>query len=438
MIASISGIRGILNKDVSLADFARFASNFARLVGSDEFLVARDTRSTGDAIRKAVVGALLSHGAEVVDCGVISTPALFRESLVRMKPAIMVTASHNEPEFNGLKFIKDGLGADEEMMHAIVSTEVPKEGFRAGRVRRQIKTTYNDDLVRRFGEGSFGGVRVALDLGGGTAINHAVQVLRRLGCDVVATNDSQGVFNRAIDPVKDELTLLRKMTSKNGCDVGLGFDCDGDRLVIVDCRGRKRTGDYMLTLAISRLLQEADRRDVVVSVDTTVAVDEVVSKLGGDVYRSKVGEANVVEMMRSKNVEIGGEGSSGGLIDGSFNYCRDSMLAALLIIKGLEEKGRRFYDSVKSYHQVRGSLPMLRKNSASVVSKLAKKYGRADVTDGIKLVLSKNSWVLIRPSNTEDVVRVSAEAESEERATRILKEYSEELRELSGLRAGRA
>ena len=110
MIASLSGIRGILNADLSLADVSRFAANFAREGGSKEFLLARDSRSTGPAISRAVSAAIVATGGKVLDYGIISTPALFRESRKKRLPAVMVTASHNEPQFNGLKFVADGAG----------------------------------------------------------------------------------------------------------------------------------------------------------------------------------------------------------------------------------------------------------------------------------------------------------------------------------------
>jgi phosphomannomutase len=433
MIGSISGVRGILNVDITLQELQRFTSRFAERTKSDSFLVGRDTRSTGEAITKALLASLLARGGDVTDLGVVSTPALFRESRVSGSPAIMVTASHNEPQFNGLKFIEAGYGADEATMGAVLSPKrLVGRSFGVGKLRHRSPTNYNDSLVERFGEGSLTGTRVALDLGGGAAIPHAVPVLRRLGCEVIAINDSCGIFNRTIDPTRDDLTALRRMTKERGCAIGLGFDCDGDRLVVVDDRGRKRTGDHMLTLAMSRVLIGSQSKDVVVSVDTTIAIDDVVRRAGGRVFRSKVGEANVVKMMQEKDVEIGGEGSSGGLIDGSFNYCRDSMLAALLIIRALKESGPRFYDSVASYHQVRGALPMPRKKIAKVMTKLTKNHSDADTTDGVKIKLGRNSWVLVRPSNTEDVVRVSAEAESEEKAAEIEESHLRELEGLSG------
>ena len=433
MIASLSGIRGILNRDLDLADVSRFAVNFGKATGSKVFLLARDPRNTGPTICKAVTAGLASLGATVHDYGIISTPALFRESRKSGLPAVMVTASHNEPEFNGLKFLVEGAGVNEEMFAQIIGGEGTRSTpFELGAVKKENRTAYAGDLVDRFGTGSCEGVRVAVDLGGGAAITHAVPLLGQLGCEVTSMNDSYGVFDRKVDPVADELGLLRKTVRQKGCDVGLGFDGDGDRLVIVDSSGRKRTGDFMLTLALSEMLAETGEKKVVVSVDTTQAVDDVAKGAGAEVFRSKVGEANVVGQMKEQGARLGGEGSSGGLIDGSFNYCRDSMLAALSIIRALKREGRSFYESVPVYQQERVAFTIPKAKALKGIKKLAARYKGADLTDGLKIGLPDRSWVLIRPSGTEDLVRVSAEAPSSEKANQLTKSFAKKLRELSG------
>ncbi len=432
MIASLSGIRGILNVDLTLEDVAHFAGNFVRKAGSGEVLIARDTRSTGPAISAAVAAAAMSKGVKVLDYGVISTPALFRESRVSGRPAVMVTASHNEPEFNGLKFILDGKGITKRMFDAVTGPDAEQpEGFGAGTIRRALKPIYVGDLVQRFGTSSCEGVKVALDLGGGAAISHATKLLRKLGCEVCSVNDAAGVFSRRVDPVADELTVLRRLVRERGCDIGLGFDCDGDRLVIVDAAGRKRNGDFMLTFAVSELLEETGETKVVVSLDTTQAIDDIVGRAGGHVFRSKVGEANVVGAMGETGSRLGGEGSSGGLIDGEFNYCRDSMLAAIVIIRALRRKGRKAYESVPFYHQQRVAVSVSKPKAQKAFRSLAAKYDDADTTDGIKIRLSRHSWVLMRVSGTEDLVRVSAEAETAREAHRSAKTFAARLVELS-------
>ncbi len=428
----MSGIRGILNVNLTLEDVARLAGNFARTAGSNEILIARDTRGTGPAISKAVAAAAMSRGIRVLDYGVISTPALFRESRVSGRPAVMVTASHNEPEFNGLKFISEGKGITKKVFDAVTGHDAwQPEGFGAGTIRRALRPTYVADLIQRFGTGSCEGVRVALDLGGGAAISHALKLLGKLGCEVCSINDAAGVFSRRVDPVADDLTTLRRLVRQRGCDIGLGFDCDGDRLVIVDAAGRKRNGDFMLTFAVSELLEETGETRVVVSQDTTQAIDDIVGRAGGQVFRSKVGEANVVGVMGETGARLGGEGSSGGLIDGEFNYCRDSMLAAIVIIRALRRKGRRAYEFVPVYHQERVAVSVSKSKAQKAFRSLAVRYDEADTMDGIKIRLSRRSWVLMRASGTEDLVRVSAEAETAREALRNAKTFAARLLELS-------
>jgi phosphomannomutase len=343
-----------------------------------------------------------------------------------------VTASHNEPEFNGLKFISGGKGITKQAFDVVTGPAAGRtEGFAAGSVKRALRPVYVEDLIQRFGVGSCAGVRVALDLGGGAAVSHAPKLFRILGCDVDSVNDAAGVFSRKIDPVADELTGLRSLVRERGCDVGLGFDCDGDRLVIVDAAGQKRSGDFMLTFAISELLEETHETRVVVSMDTTQAIDDVVTKAGGHVFRSKVGEANVVGVMGEVGARLGGEGSSGGLIDGEFNHCRDSMLAAITIIRALRRRGRRAYESVPIYRQERLAVSVPKSKAQRAFRTLAAKQEDVDTTDGVKIRLSRRSWVLMRASGTEDIVRVSAEAETTREALRNAKTFAAKLVELS-------
>jgi phosphomannomutase len=180
----------------------------------------------------------------------------------------------------------------------------------------------------------------------------------------------------------------------------------------------------MLTLAMREALQAMSQKDVVVSVDTTQAVDDVVREAGGRVFRAKVGEGNVVGLMAQNGVRLGGEGSSAGLIDSNFNNCRDSLVAAALIVRALKKKGTKVYGQVKSYHIAREKLAMPRKNGLAAVKKLQRDNPEADALDGLKIKTSGSSWVLIRVSNTEDGVRVSAEAQSMKDAEQLAHSYA--------------
>ncbi|MGD0636487.1 MAG: hypothetical protein ABSA72_00410 [Nitrososphaerales archaeon] len=422
-VATISGIRGIYNRDLLPSNIVAYARSFSSLVAAPEVLIGRDTRSTGDVMGRLVEGALLDSGKSVIDYGVISTPALFRESRVRERAAVMITASHNEPEWNGMKFVLNGRVVGQAEFDRILKPLRDRSHRSGGSVRAGPRPSYDGELVRMAGEGSCEGVKVAVDLNGGAAIAHAPGILRALGCDLSVIGGTPGVFSRRIDPTNDELELLTKTVRERHCDVGFAFDCDGDRLVLVDGGGAKRTGDYMLTLAIKEILPGLKDRSVVVSTDTTQAIDDVVSELGGRTYRSKVGEANVISGMSEHHAEIGGEGSSGGLIDGRFNLCRDSMLAAITIVGAIKKKGPRVLDQVPSYHQARLKLEMERKKALASIKRLQRENPGADLLDGMKINVSKNSWVLIRASGTEDIVRVSAESPSAKEAQQLAESY---------------
>ncbi len=423
-VTSTSGIRGIFNSDLLPSDMAEYARRFVRVVGANEVLIGRDTRATGPVASRAVTSAVLEAGADVVDYGVLSTPAIFRESRRRGRPALIVTSSHNEPEWNGLKFVIDGRGINQDEFDQVLQKAkketkptapgqaIPAEGF-----------SYNSELIEMAGPGSAAGVRVVLDLNGSAAIKHAPEILKGLGCKVSTLGDTMGFFSRAIDPTNDPLEVLCKTVKKEGADVGFAFDCDGDRLALVDNEGKARTGDYMLTLAIKELLQTVPRKDVVVSVDTTQAVDDVVKEAGGQVFRAMVGERNVTGLMAQKGVRFGGEGSSAGVIDASFNNCRDSMIAAAVIVGALKRRGTKIYDQVRSYHIAREKMDFPRKKALHAIKKLQKENPNADMLDGLKIRTSASSWVLVRASNTEDIVRVSAEASSMKEAVRLAHAY---------------
>ncbi len=425
-VASTSGIRGVFNSDLLPEDLAEYTRRFVRLLGAGEFLLGRDTRSTGPTASRMVTGAVLATGADVVDYGVISTPAIFRESRRKDRPAIIVTASHNEPEWNGLKFVVNGRGVNQDEFDKVMGkgTKEKPSPPAPGRLTPSEESSYNGELVELAGEGSAGGVKVVLDLNGSAAIGHAPAILRSLGCKVSTIGDTRGIFSRTIDPTNDPLEVLCKAVKKEGADAGFAFDCDGDRLALVDSQGKARTGDFMLTLAVKEALEKGAGKDVVVSVDTTQAIDEVVKAYGGQVFRSKVGEGNVVGLMAQKAVRLGGEGSSGGLIDASFNNCRDSMVAAAFIVGALKRKGTKVYDQVRSYHIARDKMAMPRKKALEAVKKLQRENPAADSLDGLKIKTSGSSWVLIRVSNTEDVVRVSAEAPGVREAEQLAHSYA--------------
>jgi phosphomannomutase len=430
-ILSVSGIRGVFNEDLPASDLLKYVRSFAKQSNSGEFLLARDTRPTGEALRRLVASAILRDGANVVDYGVISTPALFRESRKSGMPAVMITASHNPPSWNGLKFIRNGTGIGKKEFESLVQTKIlPPRKIVSGRIRKST-ATYEADVLRTQSYASGSGIRVVLDLGGGAAIMHAPTILRSIGCTVHTISDTPSIFARTIDPTADPLGTLSKIVRETSADIGFAFDCDGDRLVVVDDEGEKRSGDHMLAMALKVTLSERPGSNVAVSVDTSQAVDELVERTGGKVFRTPVGEANVLEGMIANGARFGGEGSSGGFIDSEFNNCRDSMVAATALIRGLKRWGEKLYSQPRAYHQTRLRLEIPRSKGVGIVKKLVKESPDAETLDGVKVRISRDAWVLVRSSGTEDIVRISVEARSKKEADEIVQIYVKKVRRLS-------
>jgi len=231
---------------------------------------------------------------------------------------------------------------------------------------------------------------------------------------------------RGPDPTSDNLSEL--VVASNKKDIGFAFDLDGDRLVVVR-NGKKQTPDVTLGLGVAKSL-ELGYKEFVLSIDTSVSVEKFIKEKGGTVQRSKVGEANVIDLMLKNNAQAGGEGSSGGFILPEFNYCREGILTSGLIASMLgTSKFDETLNYMESYSQIRDKTPIDAdfhdKVIEEVKSKFSKDYSETITLDGIKGIIDDDSWVLIRKSNTEDIIRVSAESNNEEKCKKIVKDTLE-------------
>jgi len=424
-ILSISGFRGIVGYDLNLMELAKIAKLFGNFIGSGSCAIGRDTRNSSIMVSHVVIAGLLEANCDIFDFGIVSTPALFREvNRRRLEGGLMITASHNPPEWNGIKFIvKGGRGIFEDELNTLFSLNSTQSSSKIG-VYSEASSIYLEELVSYIGKDSCSGLKVSLDLGGGSGSLFIPKLFKEIGCKVLTLNDSPGIFSRTIDPVEDKLNNLSESVVVNGSDVGFAFDCDADRVVIVDEKGRKLPADFTLMLCLNYLMRKTRLREVVVSVDTTIGVEKIVNDLGGKVFYSKVGEANVVMEMMKRGCKVGGEGSSGGLILADFALCRDGALASALISKMIKQEGQ-LSDLIKDlpyYHQIRKKIPCNKEDAERILSILARELSNADTIDGIKFK-HKDFWVLIRPSRTEEILRLSVEAKSKDKAEDIMNDY---------------
>lgn len=431
-ILSVSGFRGIVGDDLRPAKVVSIARAFGGFL-SGGCALARDTRPSSIMVSQAVVSGLMEAGCDVSDLGVLSTPALFREVMKKgLRGGVVITASHNPPEWNGVKFVVKGRGIYEEEMKSMLEKPPPFHPTHMGHYFPDGHCPYADDLSSYAGKDSCPGVKVALDPGGGTGSLFLAKAFRSMGCNTFIVNDTPGVFSRQIDPVADSLKVLTEVVLANGCDVGFAFDCDADRVVMVDEAGKKLSPDFTLLLSANYVMKKRGLKRIVASVDTTLALEEMVKELGGRVFYSKVGEVNVVREMIAKRCAIGGEGSSGGTILSDFVYCRDGALASALITRMIKEQGpiHDLVEDMPFYYQLRKKIPCPRAKGELVVKTLADGISDAILIDGVRFNPSEDSWVLIRPSRTEEVLRVSVEAKSEGGAEAILGFYLGRIEEI--------
>jgi len=401
---SISGVRGIYGKDLTPKNILEFCNNFSTLIKSRKCVIARDTRPTGKIILDNVSAVLMQNGIDVYNLGIAPTPIVFREAK-KYGAGIMVTSSHNPIEWNGLKFILEGRGINEDEL-AIVKTKqvIKKEKFGKETL---IESDYITEAAKIIGNIK-NNPEVVVDLGGGAAKNTVPELLNKIGCTVKIINNDLQHSTRGPDPTTDSLSDLIKNTKK----IGFAFDLDSDRMVMVSDR-KKRSPDLTLGLGVVKAIQLGYKK-FVLSVDSSVGIEKYIVAHGGEVWRSKVGEANVMQQILVNNADAGGEGSSGGFILPEFTMCRDGILTSGLVASMLEQK--EFQNAInifEKYFQSRTKISIPVQYHDKTIERLKEKlrdHYELDLLDGVKMKINSDSWALIRRSNTEDIIRLSLES----------------------------
>lgn len=419
---SISGVRGIYGDELNLKDVIEFCRNFSPLIRTKKCVLGRDTRPSSKILSDVASASLMERGVSVYNLGISPTPVVFRESR-RYGSGVIITSSHNPLEWNGMKFIIDGRGINEsELEQLIKEKQFSKEKIG---IESEINSDYINEAKKLIGDVNRN-PKVALDVGGGAAFDVAPKLLEEIGCTVKKVNGNPGKSTRGPDPTSDKLLDLIKLSQKS--DIAFAFDLDGDRLVVVN-DGKKQAPDVTLGLGVAKAL-EIGYRQFVLSIDTSVAVEKLIKKEGGKVNRSKVGEANVVDLMLKTKSQAGGEGSSAGFILPEFNMCRDGLLTSGLIASML--RTNRFQEVVKfmkGYFQRRTKVSaesrFHKKTIEILFNEMKKKFSEIISVDGIKSIIDEDSWVLVRQSNTEHIIRISIESNNLDKTKTIEKQITE-------------
>ncbi len=380
-------------------------------------IIGCDTRTSSSAMKQAVTSGLLAAGAESFDAGVLPTPTLALAAK-EFDAGVMITASHNPPEYNGIKLLNpDGSAFDSNQQKKI--EEIILDGalpvtswdrFQTGNVYPDAVEKHIENILEDFPQKDK--LRVVLDCGCGAASMITPHLLKRMGCEVIAINCyPSGFFPHGVEPTEANLVELMKVVIESGADLGIAHDGDADRMMVVDNCGGFVGGDKMLVI----LAQEMAAKEVVTTIDASMAIDEA----GFSVIRTSVGD-NYISQALKKGGDFGGE-PSGCWVFPKNSLCPDGIYAAAQVVSiASRYKLSQLIDDITSYPMIRGSvssdgvvLPNLEQKLITAMKPLS-----VNKIDGIKLNL-EDGWLLIRASGTEPKIRVTAEAKTEAQVHRL-------------------
>ncbi len=438
-----NGIREVVGGTLTARVVGEVAGAFAQILGSGPAVVGRDGRTSSPAFARVVAGTLASAGVDVFELGLLPTPAI-QYSVPRLgaQYAIIVTASHNPPEFNGIKGIaSDGLEippeAERAIERAVEEGKAPRASFdRQGRIRP------DGAGVDRYVEGILGqvdrdliarkGLRVVLDCGNGASAVTSPTLLSRLSVRALTLNANvDGLFpGHLSEPTEANLDDLLRTVQSVKPDLGVAHDGDADRAVFVDEGGRFVPGERILALLAREAVREAGGGTVVTPVTSSQAVEEVVGALGGRVHYTRVGSPVVSRAMKEQKAVFGGE-ENGGCLFPRHQLARDGAMTLAKVLEIVARDGRplsKILAELPPFVLVKRKLPCPPGIRQGVLDDLAESLsaspgpGRSVVTlDGVKLV-GPDGWLLVRPSGTEPLFRVFAEAREARRAEALADE----------------
>lgn len=428
-----SGVRGLANVDLTPLLVCKVASAVATHAKAKKAVVARDTRVSGCMLEDALVSGLLSNGTDVMLAGMVPTPVLaYAAKALGADVGFMLTASHNPPQYNGIKVFKADLSYTDEDQDAVEKIVV--EGNFALADWRSLGKTTTIDAAQVYMDMAQKAVtlkrwNVVVDPGCGAAFSVAPQMLKALGCKVTALNaQPDGYFPaRKSEPTAESLHDLAKTVKTLGADIGVAFDGDADRVAFVDEKGVFVNFDRSLAAYGAFALKRSGGGTVVTNVEASMCVETMAEKYGGKVIRTRVGDIYVSEAIKRDGAVFGGE-PCGAWVHPKLHFCPDGPLSAALFLSALEEEGKtvsQFISEVPEYITERVNVACKNEQKYKLVEQLGgalkvefPAYTDFSTVDGARLAL-KNGWLLVRASGTEPLIRLTVEGESPQAAKDI-------------------
>ena len=423
-----SGVRGLANVDLTPQLACEIGLAVAAYAKAKTVVVARDTRVSGSMLQDALVSGLLSSGTDVYLVGVVPTPALAYTTLsMNADAGFMITASHNPPQYNGIKvFRTDSLSYVDTDQEA-VEKNVKEQSFALADWRRLGKTIHlNSGQI--YMNMALKAVKlkkkwhIVVDPGCGATFKVAPDMLKTMGCKVTALNaQPDGHFPaRKSEPTEESLVDLANVVKTLGADAGVAFDGDGDRVAFVDEKGVFVNFDRSLAGYSAYVLKHSGGGAIVTNVEASMCVETMAEKFGGKVVRTKVGDIYVSEAIKQSNAVFGGE-PCGAWVHPKLHYCPDGPLSTALMIKALEEENKslsEFISEVPEYITKRENITCKNEQKYKIVDEIGavlktefSDFTNFSTVDGVRLAL-RRGWLLIRASGTEPLIRLTVEGES--------------------------
>jgi phosphoglucosamine mutase len=423
-----SGVRGIVNEFLTPELALKVGMATASASKAKKALVARDTRVTGPLLEAPLVTGLSACGVNTCKIGVVPTPVLaYLTKTLAADVGFMITASHNPPQYNGIKiFSSDSLSYTDDLQDA-VEKRISEDDFELADWRALGETTVSDETRRYLDMARLAAKpkktwRVVVDPGCGAAFDLAPTVFREVGCEVIALNaNPDGFFPaRSSEPTEESLSGTSKVVEAMDADMGVGFDGDADRVAFIDEKGGFADFDRALAAFSSYVVRKNHGGTVVTTVEASMCVERMVEAAGGKVVRTKVGDVYVSELIQRVGGVFGGE-PCGAWVHPAYHYCPDGPLSAVLFLNALEDVGKsmsEFIGKVPQFLTLREKVKCendLKKPVLTLIEKNVKKaypgFKDFSTVDGVRIAVEEG-WALIRPSGTEPVIRVTVEGES--------------------------
>lgn len=439
-----NGIRGIFGESLTLEFIHDITLAIATFFKKGPILVGYDGRNSSPVIASVVCSALNYCGLDCSLAGLVPTPALeYATKKLQYSGGIMITASHNPPNYNGIKPVaKDGVEVSREDESVIEQIYFEKKW--KTNPKKLGKTNSENKVISVYIDGILSQVdckkirskkfKVVVDTGNGAQAVAAPILCKKLGCKTILINQKiDGNFPaRGSEPTPQNLQTLSKTVLKHKADIGVAFDGDGDRSLFCDSHGTVLSGDKSALLLADYILQKHPNSKLVTCLNSSSVAEQIATKSNSHVVRTRVGSVEVSRKMVDLGALLGYE-ENGGFMYGPHNQVRDGCMTLALLLELLATKGVPLYHQVSLLPQsytTKDKVYCTKKQAIQVISQLKKEHKNYDASDGIKILFDEKNWVMIRPSGTEPIARIYAEADSQEKLDNLVLEYVNKVRKI--------